>query len=140
MERPKLRGEHPWRDAQSGVPAEPQLPQLFFCWLLEGSSLMMLSLMFMLTSAWCILHKLTRAKPNYDSCGSFSRLYIGPLGPSMSGPVLHVKCRPAGLLGRVMGKGWRLSRQRLAAALLSLSDLALCGSPAGPDFLICEKV
>lgn len=58
-----------------------------------------------------------------------------PEVPCVSGPVLCVEVPPCRFAGKET-----FQTQRLAAALWNLSDLECCSSPAGPDFLICEKV
>lgn len=64
--------DHPWREAWSGLPLYLSFPTWFLLVVVRVQS------DDGLTSAQCILHKLTPAKPKYDYCGSFSKLYIRP--------------------------------------------------------------
>lgn len=134
-------------EARSATPAVPQLPHVF-CWLLEGSSVMTSSLLLVLLlqlGVYFINSPLQNQRmtivdhsPSYtsDPCTALIPLQCCPCQV----PSSMLKC-PEGLLGRVDGKRLEASQtQRLAAALLSLSDLEFCSSPAGPDFLTCERL
>lgn len=126
------REDHPWREAGSGTPAVPQLPQAF--------SAGVVSAWFDAVISACAL-QLSACSPNSPLQNQIMTLsdhlqatHQTPKVPSVSGPVC-VEVSPCRFAGKET-----FQTQRLAAALRSLPDLGCCSSPAGPDFLICEKV
>lgn len=125
--------DHPWREAGTGTPAVPQLPQVF--------SAGVVSTQFDAAVSACALqlgaYSLNSALQNQimTLADLLQATHQTPEVPCASGPVPCVEVSPCRLAGKET-----LQTQRLAAALRSLSDLEGCSSPAGPDFLICEKV